>query len=375
MLLSDGTLRFTLLVILLSITNFNRTAALNVSRGDIVPALNTDDYYSYEDMLQYLDELTAAFPQRVWTKDVGTTYENRTLRTITITNGDGRAGKKVILLVAAAHAREWLTPVAALYTVEQLVINVTENAHLLQDYDWIVMPMVNPDGYEYSRSTDKEWRNNRSPNGGNCFGTNLNRNYDIGWLIGYAAQKDPCHEHYAASKPFSEVETQAVRDIMQDLVKSGRGVMYLTLHSRHRCVYYPWVHKSTPAANVKQLREIAKIGAEAMQSAAGTPFTYEQAGAEDPFGGTSLDYAYSIGFPLSYALELSGVRGENDFSFWPPTNLLKDLADESWLGIRAMAVKAIEYYPINQTSITTAYNLSNNLKILLLLCLITLLSG
>ncbi|KAH8302753.1 hypothetical protein KR044_010525, partial [Drosophila immigrans] len=334
-----------LFALLLSIARVNRTAAFGVSRRHAAPALDTDDYYSYDGMLQYLDELTAAFPQRLTTTDVATTYENRTLRTITITNGDGRAGKKVIFVVAAAHAREWLTPVAALYTVEQLVLNVADNAQLLQDYDWIVMPVVNPDGYMYSRSIDKHWRSNRSPNGGNCFGTNLNRNYDIGWLIGYAAQTDPCHEHYAGSKPFSEIETRAVRDIMQDLVNTGRGVMYLTLHSRHRCVFYPWVHKSTPADNVKQLREIARIGAEAMQSAAGTEFTWEQAGAEDPFGGTSLDYAYSIGFPLSYALELSGERGENVFDFWPPTNLLKDLADESWLGIRAMAVKAIEYYP------------------------------
>ncbi|KAH8365882.1 hypothetical protein KR093_006910, partial [Drosophila rubida] len=338
-------MRSALFALLLSITLFNRTASFGVSRRQAAPTLDTDDYYSYNGILQYLDELTAAFPQRLQTRDVGTTYENRTLRTITITNGDGRAGKKVIFVVATEHAREWLTPVAALYTVEQLVLNVAANAELLRDYDWMVLPVVNPDGYEYSHSMDKYWRSNRSPNGGDCFGTNLNRNYDIGWLTGYVAQTDPCHEHYAGSKPFSEIETRAVRDIMLDLTASGRAVMFLTLHSRQRCVYYPWVHKSTPAENVQRLREVAQVGAEALQRAGGTEFTFEQAGVEDPFGGTSLDYAYSVGFPLAFALELSGVRGDNVFDFWPPTNLLKDLAEDSWLGIRAMAVKAIEYYP------------------------------
>ncbi|KAL7733198.1 hypothetical protein ACLKA6_004710 [Drosophila palustris] len=338
--------------LLLLITLVNRSAAFGVARGlrrrrHPGPTLDTDDYYSYDGMLKYLDDLTQAYSERLKLSDVGTTHENRTLRSITITNGDGRTGKKVIFVVATEHAREWLTPVAALYTVEQLVVNFERNAHLLQDYDWIVMPMVNPDGYMYSRSIDNMWRNNRSPNGNNCFGTNINRNYDIDWGKGYPEITDPCHEHYAGSKPFSESESRAVRDIIVDLVNTKRAVMFLSLHSRHRSVFYPWVYKSDLADNVKQLREIAKIGAQTMENASGKNFTYEQTGGYDPFGGTSLDYAYNTGFPLSFALELSGERGNMVFDFWPPTSLLKDLADDSWQGIRAMAEKAIEYYPKN----------------------------
>ncbi|XP_034481824.1 carboxypeptidase B-like [Drosophila innubila] len=341
--------------LLLSITFVNRSSAFGVSRGErsrrhAGPTLDTDDYYSYEGMLEYLGDLTKAYSQRLKLSDVGTTYENRTLKTITISNGDGRKGKKAIFLVAAEHAREWLTPVAALYAVEQLVVNFEENAHLLKDYDWIIMPMVNPDGYMYSRSIDKKWRNNRSPNGNNCFGTNINRNYDIDWGQGYPEITDPCVEHYAGSKPFSEPESRAVRDVMLELVNAGKGVMFLGLHSRHKSVFYPWVYQSEPADNVKKLKEIAKIGAEAIENASGVTFTYEQYGVDDNFGGTSLDYAYSIGFPLSFALELSGERGGISFDFWPPTNLLKDLADDTWKGIRAMAEKGIEYYPLTSTN-------------------------
>ncbi|EDW69011.1 carboxypeptidase B1 [Drosophila virilis] len=388
----DNTRLFALCALLVSIAQFDRSLAFGASRleafkqrlrsrrhANTPHTLNTDEYLSYDGMLDYLEELSDAYSQRVLLQDVGVTYENRTLKTITITNGDGRAGKKAIFVAAGAHAREWLTPVAALYAVEQLVVNYELHAHLLKDYDWTILPLVNPDGYTYSRTVDKWWRNTRSPNGGNCFGTNINRNYDIGWQHGYEELTDPCHDHYAGSEPFSEPETRAVRDIMLDLVRSGRAVMFISLHSHHTSVFYPWVYKDSPADNAQELRAVAQVGAEAMRKATGTVFTYEQVGLTDTFGGTSLDYAYSIGFPLSYALELSGERHGDTFDFWPPTALLKELADESWVGISAMAEKAMEFYPQNGSKsaashISSSYSLANIMKILLLLAVISLCS-
>lgn len=124
---------------------------------------------------------------------------------------------------------------------------------------------------------------------------------------------------------------------------------------------------------------MAKVGAEAIRKATGTEFTYEQVGLTDAFGGTCLDYAYSIGFPLSYVLELSGQRRGDTFDFWPPTALLKELADESWVGISAMAEKAMEFYPLDGSKsaashISSSYSLANIMKILLLLTAISLCS-
>ena len=30
--------------------------------------------------------------------------------------------------------------------------------------NWIIMPLLNPDGYEYSHTHDRMWRKNRTPN-------------------------------------------------------------------------------------------------------------------------------------------------------------------------------------------------------------------
>ena len=47
----------------------------------------------------------------------------------------------------------------------------------------IVFADINPDGKKYSQETDADWRKNRNPvnGGGNCTGTDINRNYDFLW--------------------------------------------------------------------------------------------------------------------------------------------------------------------------------------------------
>ena len=37
-------------------------------------------------------------------------------------------------------------------------------ADLLNMFDFFLLPVVNPDGYEFSHTTDRLWRKNRAPN-------------------------------------------------------------------------------------------------------------------------------------------------------------------------------------------------------------------
>lgn len=53
---------------------------------------------------------------------------------------------------AGIHAREWIAPATALYLINQLVEHSSEHQDLLQDMDWYILPLVNPDGYEYSQT-------------------------------------------------------------------------------------------------------------------------------------------------------------------------------------------------------------------------------
>lgn len=52
------------------------------------------------------------------------------------------------------HAREWATTPVTLYAIHRLVEDLRdEDRDLLENIDWIIYPMVNPDGYEYSHES------------------------------------------------------------------------------------------------------------------------------------------------------------------------------------------------------------------------------
>lgn len=193
-------------------------------------------FYRHSAINDYLDELASSYSKYVSVETVGQSYEGRTMKVIRITNGDGNPNKKVIFVDAGIHAREWIAPAGALYIINQLVENRAANADLLKNFDWVVLPVVNPDGYEYTHTSSRMWRKTRSK-GKSCYGTDGNRNFDYYW--GYTgASSSECSDTYMGTKAFSEVETQVVRSILQSL--KGKGVFYLTLHSYGNYILYPW---------------------------------------------------------------------------------------------------------------------------------------
>lgn len=86
---------------------------------------------------------------------------------------------KKIFVDAGIHAREWAAPMTALYLMKKIV----NHEHMFYNKVSIyVIPMVNPDGYEYSHTVDRLWRKTRSRiDGTECVGTDANRNFNSHW--------------------------------------------------------------------------------------------------------------------------------------------------------------------------------------------------
>ena len=81
------------------------------------------------------------------------------------------------------HAREWIAPAATSYVLTRLLETyATDNSTrtVVDRFELVFAPCVNPDGYTFSRTDDRLWRKNRRPasaNGGQCAGVDLNRNF------------------------------------------------------------------------------------------------------------------------------------------------------------------------------------------------------
>jgi murein tripeptide amidase MpaA len=91
----------------------------------------------------------------------------------------------VTFVDSGIHAREWAAHMATLYLIYQLVERSAMNNDLLDNLDWVIIPVVNPDGYEYSMNTERFWRKNRRPIADSaCIGVDNNRNFAYEWRVG-----------------------------------------------------------------------------------------------------------------------------------------------------------------------------------------------
>lgn len=99
---------------------------------------------------QYLQQLAADYPQTVQVETIGQSTEGRDIDVIRITNGDNRT-KPIIFSEGGMHAREWIGPAQALYIIQQLVEDESYR-NLTNEVDWHIIPVLNPDGYEYTHT-------------------------------------------------------------------------------------------------------------------------------------------------------------------------------------------------------------------------------
>lgn len=67
-----------------------------------------DSYHGFDEHLQFLEDLAAAFPDNSETFSAGNSLEDRPLQGIHL-YGSGGAGKPAIIWHGNVHAREWIT--------------------------------------------------------------------------------------------------------------------------------------------------------------------------------------------------------------------------------------------------------------------------
>lgn len=84
---------------------------------------------------------------------------------------------------ANIHAREWIAVESTCWLINHLLTAENDDgADLLRQFDWYIIPTVNPDGFKYSHENNRMWRKTRSPNAGTtCYGTDGNRNFHWSW--------------------------------------------------------------------------------------------------------------------------------------------------------------------------------------------------
>nr|CAD7268069.1 unnamed protein product [Timema shepardi] len=111
-------------------------------------------YYRYDWIQSYLRKLEKKYRKLVRVESIGKTYEGRDILVIQIST-DRSARRPIVLIDAGIHAREWIAPSMALYIINRLVENQDDTEELAAKVDWHIIPVINPDGYEYTHTKVK----------------------------------------------------------------------------------------------------------------------------------------------------------------------------------------------------------------------------
>lgn len=89
--------------------------------------------------------------------------------------------------------------------------------------------LSNTDGYIFSWTTNRWWRKNLRKTKNSCMGVDLNRNFDVNFGN---PTNSYCFEDWKGFKPFSEKESQAERDYLNELNAKGNKLdLFIAFHS------------------------------------------------------------------------------------------------------------------------------------------------
>jgi len=324
----------------------NRISARAFRPGSANSSFAIDNYHSVKEIYSWVDSLVAKYPKLVSTESIGKSFEKRDMRLVKI--GTGGKTKPGYWIDAGIHAQEWITVSTAVYIINELVTKYDSNPtykKLLDKLDFFILPVTNPDGYEYSRKGLKErtWRKTRSPQG-HTYGVDPNRNFDFHWIGPDGGSSNPSSDLYRGPKPFSESECLNVANYLKSHNKTLKS--YVSLHSFGNYFVYPYAYKNnTYPSDVENLKALAQKAAAAIKAVHDAVF---KVGPVPHLiyvaSGSSMDYAKGIAnIKYSYTLELRGAGsppiGCPGYGFVLCPCYIIPVAEETWAGLQVIAEK------------------------------------
>lgn len=308
----------------------NREARLHENKFHLrgIPNPARESYRSFAQVEKELQDLAKKHPDLCKLHVLGTTAENRPIYALQVTSHPEKSdpSKPAVVFKGLEHAREWTTTEVVTHSASEMVRKAasgdeTYKKRLEQAETWF-LPVVNPDGLEYSRDVNNNWRKNRQPvetttNGVPIqeVGIDPNRNYGDGSELGnliFRPESDrpntwqddsengadaPWSDVYRGEGPGSAKEVDAVQSL--ELGRENvRGV--LSYHSFGESIVYPFGHSKEDVPDLPLFRE---IGAK-MNEAAGGGMELKSSAGLYPISGAGLDIEYINGI-VGYTMEIN----------------------------------------------------------------------
>lgn len=307
-------------------------------------------YYKYQELLDILDTMASLYPNLFKAREpittAYTTFEGRPVYWVKISDNpdDDEGDEPEIFFNSVIHAREPNAMSQMIFFMWHLLENYEtdeEIKYLLDHTEIYFVPLINPDGYIYNETTNPDgggfWRKNRRINDDGSIGVDLNRNYGYQW--GYddnGSSPNPQSEVYRGTAPFSEPETQMIRDFCA----AHEFQMAFNYHTYSNLMLHSWDYEflQTPDyATFEAFSEVMTQENHYEHGISGEVLYLVNGGANDWMYG-DVTTKPKI---LSWVPEV----GPSNWGFWPPQFAIDQLNKDAF-SININALRLLHNYGI-----------------------------
>ncbi|HWB75927.1 MAG TPA: M14 metallopeptidase family protein [Nannocystaceae bacterium] len=272
------------------------------------------EYHDFTAIQARLELLAAEHPELVQLSVIGGSVEGRPILALRI--GGQQPDAVPMLVNGAQHAREWIAAMVPICIADRVTSDPKLRELLATTELWVV-PVVNPDGYQYSWSSDRYWRKNRREG----HGVDLNRNFGVAFG-GAGSSGERRSQIYRGPYAFSEPETQALRD----LVKRESIAVHIDFHAYGQLLLHPWSYTAAPAKERDRYAAIGDKLASAIYAQHGQRYTIKAGAQLYPAAGTMSDWVHGEGNAVSFTIEL---RPKGGSGFVLPPQQIRPTCDEA----------------------------------------------
>lgn len=301
-------------------------------------------YHRFPEITKRLRELSEAHPTLTkLVPSIGKSHEGRDIPVIHL-GSKTKKSKPQIWLNGGQHAREWIAPAVVMYMTQQLLADykkIPKVKKLMDKFEFVVAPVINPDGYEYTFTGNRLWRKNRRDNKDGSMGVDLNRNWANHWGKG-GASTNPSAIDYQGPGAASEPEVAACQKYIKSLKNRVAGIDF---HSYGRMILRSkgWTHTKSQDENM--LEKLSTDMKAAIAKVHGNQYKSETAAGLYPTTGSTDDWMSEQGkmWGHGWTVELGGKQGGKHGFLLPASHILEN-GKEMYQGLLSFAENlSVEY--------------------------------
>lgn len=270
-------------------------------RGRADPTAGGDAWFSdFRDLSEIQDKIAdwaAGDPDRVTVETIGESLEGRPIAALRL--GSSAADAPAVLFTGTMHAREWLATMSTMCVADTFATSTDPVVlDLLDRIAVLIVPVINPDGYVISWTSDRYWRKNARDG----YGVDLNRNWGYQWAV-VGSSSDPYAEDYHGTGAFSEPETVALRDF---ILSEPNLVAHIDFHSYSQLILRPWGFTYDAPPEEPTLSMLGQGMSDAMWAATSTDYPSIHAAELYPAAGAIDDWVYGERGLMGFTIEMRG---------------------------------------------------------------------